>query len=711
MRFLRKLSFVFVAVMALFLSHNFVYAQQNYIGEDEIVIKDIKYKNVETEFQQKSTSPDETIPPVYDESVYGEQDLFPSLDGQTVSPTVLCEDASQSECISIGTAKGVAVGEPVYGDFYEQTSLWQEVSYNGKTYYVPYDNLSSGFVTQPVMPVVTQPKLPSLLNSPYVNTGTKTTTPQLTITVPGSSNNISTQSGGILSDIWGGVANTWNSVAGWVAEPRRVEGYGQVFWGGLNSVFGVVEVFGGAVLVTGGAVTEGGTVGISTPVSIPAMIGGVAAIGFGANNFISGITEIAGGLTNIFGDTQDEVVDYKFDPISKGIDATTEEGTALNTGLHFTHIAADFVATGGGALIIKGIQITGKGLDTVNDIKKLIEVVNEVKDVGKLADAFDDMKDIDRMISAAQGIQDVEKLAQVLNEMKDMEKVIKIVDSIKDINKKIKVLNGIEDLSKVAKILDGMDDLDSITKILNKLDPQKADDIAKKMTGKFADTVRTLRIFVRLSSDAKIGLDYLKKYGEFAEELLARKMTGMSESQINRFLERIKLFEIAGDRSAAFEVAQQMEILKVGDNLGKYINAFKIGRRYNLVELTNLNPDEIGRISVQFVDGKFKYLGDRTLRGLVDFVYKDGKIYIGKSHIKLAQPDINKVDITETVDFAGQLHFNDKGILNRWNNISGHFKPDVTGPNDRIVKEFIDAYNTQFKGANLSINLFEVYFK
>ena len=142
MRLIRKLSFVLIAILALLISPGFSHAQQGHIGYEEIVIDGITYKRAITEFQKISPS-NESIPPSVD-TEYLQQDPYPSLDGQTVSPTVICEDASESKCISIGGLKTVATGDPVNGDFYRQTSLWQQISYNGKTYYAPYDELDFG---------------------------------------------------------------------------------------------------------------------------------------------------------------------------------------------------------------------------------------------------------------------------------------------------------------------------------------------------------------------------------------------------------------------------------------------------------------------------------------------------------------------------------------------------------------------------------------
>ncbi|MDD5305913.1 MAG: hypothetical protein PHU25_01195 [Deltaproteobacteria bacterium] len=139
------------AVLVLLAGFCFAHAEQGYIGNDEIVIDGVAYKNTETEFQKLPPSATEGDASSYDtESDYDEslrQDAYPSLDGQTVGTTVLCADASRSEC-TVSLASGViATGEPVYGDSYNGVSLWQKVTYNGKTYYVPVGELDGASET------------------------------------------------------------------------------------------------------------------------------------------------------------------------------------------------------------------------------------------------------------------------------------------------------------------------------------------------------------------------------------------------------------------------------------------------------------------------------------------------------------------------------------------------------------------------------------
>lgn len=146
MRLLRKLSFLLIILLTLLISHNFASAEEDGYKGDEIWIDDVIYKNVETEFQQIEPSEggiynyDSDFPYIYDEGEYPTEDSSLNLDGQTIVPTVVCDDPSGTMCYSMGLP-GTAIGEPVYGEYFGESDLWQKVDINGQIYYVPVDNL------------------------------------------------------------------------------------------------------------------------------------------------------------------------------------------------------------------------------------------------------------------------------------------------------------------------------------------------------------------------------------------------------------------------------------------------------------------------------------------------------------------------------------------------------------------------------------------
>ena len=148
MRLSRTLSFVFVFVFILIflISHNFANAEEGYINNNPMVIDGIIYERGESSFSKIITSPSDSSNPSESSEAYTAdqyQDSYPSLGGQTIAPTVVCDDPSGTNCYSIGIP-GTAIGEPVYGDFYNETALWQKVSINGEIYYVPMDELNYG---------------------------------------------------------------------------------------------------------------------------------------------------------------------------------------------------------------------------------------------------------------------------------------------------------------------------------------------------------------------------------------------------------------------------------------------------------------------------------------------------------------------------------------------------------------------------------------
>jgi RHS repeat-associated protein len=72
----------------------------------------------------------------------------------------------------------------------------------------------------------------------------------------------------------------------------------QVAWDVVEVVSGGASVVGGAIVTGAGAVTEGATLGASTPVSVPAVGLGTLAIGGGAVVFGNGIKDIVQGSTS-----------------------------------------------------------------------------------------------------------------------------------------------------------------------------------------------------------------------------------------------------------------------------------------------------------------------------------------------------------------------------------------------------------------------------
>ncbi|MBU0578248.1 S-layer homology domain-containing protein, partial [Patescibacteria group bacterium] len=70
---------------------------------------------------------------------------YGSTAGQSACPSMVCSSMSGSACASIASGTRVTtVGELDYGEQHSYSSLWQEVSYNGGTYYSPYDSLNLG---------------------------------------------------------------------------------------------------------------------------------------------------------------------------------------------------------------------------------------------------------------------------------------------------------------------------------------------------------------------------------------------------------------------------------------------------------------------------------------------------------------------------------------------------------------------------------------
>jgi hypothetical protein len=286
----------------------------------------------------------------------------------------LCETPSAERCVSIMPGKVTAVGDVEYGQKCAYTSLWQKVSYRGKSYYAPYDELDFNCVTQPAVSAAPKTFSPSLYQTPYtIPSAAKTTAPQITITVPGG--NTSGQSGGLLGDIWGGIT-------GWFSE-KHVEGVKQAVFGVIDLGVGVIEIAGGITIAGAGTA---GTAGIG---SVPAVAGGAVVAGLGVNNAVSGITGLWSGLQNILNNETDTDIHYdQFNPISEGIDSVTQEGSAENIVLHVTHIGVDIIAVGGAGKALAEIEsgtVALQGGSATSKVQKYAEIESIFKNPEQLA--------------------------------------------------------------------------------------------------------------------------------------------------------------------------------------------------------------------------------------------------------------------------------------------------------------------------------------
>jgi hypothetical protein len=67
------------------------------------------------------------------------------------------------------------------------------------------------------------------------------------------------------------------------------------FWGGLQLVGGAAEAVSGLAIGTAGTATEAGTLGATTPVSVPAMVVGAALAANGADNMWAGLQSLWSG--------------------------------------------------------------------------------------------------------------------------------------------------------------------------------------------------------------------------------------------------------------------------------------------------------------------------------------------------------------------------------------------------------------------------------
>ena len=219
---------------------------------------------------------------------------------------------------------------------------------------------------------------------------------------------------------------------------------------------------------------------------------------------------------------------------------------------------ADIVATGGGALVIKGVKITGKGLDAVKDITKLIDAVSDVKDVAKLAKAFDKMKDTNKMLKVTSGIKETQKLIKVIDEMRDINKVIKVVDGINDTKKLIVIFDGLSDYKKVSKILDGIFNYGKYAKVIDGV--KDVNKISKAVEG-MRDSKKAGLLLLRLEKTEK-AVEILEKVKDYnkADKIL-REMAAVLRQEYVELVTPFanKLYEIAKKFTVELDIKNMLK--------------------------------------------------------------------------------------------------------------------------------------------------------
>ncbi|MDX2273040.1 MAG: hypothetical protein NW237_13980 [Cyanobacteriota bacterium] len=104
----------------------------------------------------------------------------------------------------------------------------------------------------------------------------------------------------------------------------------------------------------------------------------------------------------------------------------------------------------------------------------------------------------------------------------------------------------------------------------------------------------------------------------------------------------------------------------------------------------NLFPEDppriISRSKLEIHDGKWREimsnLQSRTASGVYNFVTIEEIIFIRRASAKVGGNLIGHIDLAmgKDVDYAGRLYFSgrtNRGILRKWTNESGHYRPSV----------------------------------
>jgi hypothetical protein len=124
------------------------------------------------------------------------------------------------------------------------------------------------------------------------------------------------------------------------------------------------------------------------------------------------------------------------------------------------------------------------------------------------------------------------------------------------------------------------------------------------------------------------------------------------------------------------------------------------GREKLTKKFPNLFPEDspriINRSKLEFRDGKWREimpsLESRTASGVYNFVTLEGIIFMRRASAKVGGSLIGHIDLAmgKDVNYAGRLYFSgrtNRGILRKWTNESGHYRPSVNFRNSAGLPE------------------------
>ncbi len=657
MRLIRKLLFVFVAVSTLLISQNFANAQAGHIDDEEIVIDGQTYKRTITEFKKVEPSNgnaysnsgdtynnDLNIIPFVD--IPGYEDLYdyikngtlPSLDGQAITPGIVCDDPSGSNCYSMETS-GTAIGELVYGEYFDRSDLWQKVEYDGKVHYVPVDELSNSTTA-----------IDSTADKPPVITDTGGEIDRPTTFLESGLNTISFLNNLPTISVNMGI-DSLTDLKRYADKNNWKERVYEKLYG--NDEKTITFADGMAPYVDRAEEWISPKIKENKQVLTPLYPAYFVWKGF---DFVATVTE---GWVSHF--TKPTVKNFyeKYNEINDYVENNENLSDTLKKN-HFRQMgmAKSFVNTVTGFYsLTRNLDETLAGLYSV--ARHPVQFGQGMKEVvGNYYDNFCSEDSTDRECYTAQGgvLGEAVQFALGAGELKTFARGTKIEKHISNLGNKAKY----------------------------------TDDALK-------NSDEAIAAFKGLEGDMKRGYEILIEKKVVTDKELADYIFGWPEDKAERLLNRVNSF---GSNMGEFD-GREFKFLSQNGRFKKYTEAFEKDGRYNLITFDvddqgrKLIVSNEGRMSVAKNDKggiSIDYKGyEDPMRGEYDYILKDGKIHIGDGHPELAKKGYTAEDVDLTVDYAGTIEITENGHVKYWSDWSGHFKPS---PNDIKGQE---AVRKQFK--------------
>lgn len=219
----------------------------------------------------------------------------------------------------------------------------------------------------------------------------------------------------------------------------------------------------------------------------------------------------------------------------------------------------------------------------VDDVERLINIINKTDDIGRLAGLFgklDNAADAAKLLDLIDNVGDVGKIAQLLGEGRNISQMLRfiddvgkfgsVMDKVGDVGALVRLVEGgkITSLSQLDGLLTSLDDIGRVEALLNKVDD--AAHLQRLLTSVGDDAARLEAILGKCDDGAQMTrlLDQVGGDASKLESLLLKAGDGASAE---RFLQQLKTMEDRLLAAGIQRIDDGSGIIRYVDNTGQEI--------------------------------------------------------------------------------------------------------------------------------------------